>query len=131
MKFLLDTDTLIYFLKGHKNIVAQITEIPPINIVTSIINHAELLSGAYNSLQKKQNLVKIKLFLEKIEVVPFCKKSSIIFAEQKSLLKRKGNIIADLDLMIASIALSQNMTLVTNNVKHFNRIKKLEIINWY
>ncbi|TAK73118.1 MAG: type II toxin-antitoxin system VapC family toxin [Gammaproteobacteria bacterium] len=130
MKYILDTDTIIYFLKGEEDIVDRIANISPDKITTTIISHTELLFGAFNSAKKKQNLEKIQAFLDKIQIIPFCKESSTIFAEQKTLLKKQGNIIADLDLIIASISIRHHSTLVTNNVKHFIRLKKLKIENW-
>ena len=130
MKYVLDTDTLIYFLKGYTNVVERVSNILPEEMTTTIINHSELLFGAFNSVKKKQNLEKIEDFLDKIHILPFCKESSRIFAEQKASLKKHGNIIADLDLMIASIVLRHQITLVTNNIKHFARIKFLKIENW-
>lgn len=130
MKYILDTDTLIYFLKGQTSVVEHISNIPLEEITTTIINHSELLFGAFNSVKKKQNLERIESFLEKINILQFCKKSSRIFAEQKAILKEQGNIIADMDLMIASIALKNQAILVTNNIKHFIRIKKIKLENW-
>jgi len=52
------------------------------------------------------------------------------FGELKALLEKNGNIIDDMDLLIASTALVNNMILVTNNVKHFRNIKGLKIENW-
>lgn len=130
MKYILDTDTLIYFLKGHENVVKRVASVSRDELGTTIINHAELLFGAFNSQRKKQNLLKAKSFLENILIMPFCQESSYIFAENKALLKKRGNIVADLDLMIASIALRNKSILITNNTKHFNRIKKLKIENW-
>ena len=69
-------------------------------------------------------------FLNNMTILPFCEDSSYIFAEQKAVLKKGGNIIADLDLMIASIALNHKSILVTNNTKHFECIKKLKVENW-
>jgi tRNA(fMet)-specific endonuclease VapC len=131
MKYILDTDTLIDFLKGQANVVNQLASLSPNDVATTIINHTELLFGAFNSSQKQQNLTKIQSFLSTIPVLPFCNSSSYIFAEHKAQLKKQGNIIADLDLMIASIALQHRSILVTNNTKHFIRIKKLKLENWY
>jgi len=128
--YVLDTDTLIYFLKGHQNVVERVTDTLSENITTTIINQAELLFGVFNSLKKKQNLDKVEKFLDNIDIEPFCQGSAYIFAEQKALLKKQGNIVADLDLMIASIAMYHQRTLVTNNTKHFARINGLMIENW-
>jgi len=131
MKYMLDTDTLIYFLKGKESVVKKLGSLSLDDIATTIINHAELLFGAYNSLKIKSNINKIEAFLGNIPVVPFCQQSSHIFAEQKAMLKKQGTIVADLDLMIASIAIRNGSILVTNNTKHFIRLKKLKIDNWY
>lgn len=130
MNYIVDTDTIIYFLKGHANVVRHIASNPALELATTIINHAELLYGAFYSQKKKQNLAHIQGFLDKINILPFCKISSAIFAEHKALLKKEGKIIADLDLMIASIALCHRYTLVTNNTRHFDRIKQLKLANW-
>lgn len=130
MKIVIDTDILIYFLKGHNTVVNNFMKTPPEEIHTTIINQSELLYGAFNSLHKSRNLEIITKLAKKITILPFCDKSAYIFAEQKALLKKEGNLLADMDLMIASICLANQMSLITNNQKHFSRIKKLKIENW-
>ncbi|MCP4156728.1 MAG: type II toxin-antitoxin system VapC family toxin, partial [bacterium] len=125
MKYLIDTDILIYFLKNNERVAKKMSKISSDDIVTSIINYTELLFGAYNSLRSESNLKKFKAFLKNINVLDFDKEAAEIFARQKTKLKKDGNIIADMDLMIASICLANNVTLVTNNLKHFNRIEAL------
>ncbi len=130
MKYILDTDILIYFLKGQANVVEHISRTSSEKIAMTIINHTELLFGVFNSAHQKQNLDKIQTFLKQINIFPFCEEASYIFAQQKALLKKQGTIIADLDLMIGSIVLKQQGVLVTNNIKHFTRIKGLKLENW-
>ncbi len=130
MKYLIDTDILIYFLKNNERVAKKMSKISSDDIVTSIINYTELLFGAYNSLRSESNLKKFKAFLKNINVLDFDKEAAEIFARLKTKLKREGNIIADMDLMIASICLANNATLVTNNLKHFSRIETLPIENW-
>lgn len=131
MKYFLDTDTLIYFLKGHNSVVANLSSRSSSDLATTIINHSELLFGVFNSVKKRENLDIVGGLLKSLKIVSFCEDSSIIFAEQKSALKKMGNIITDMDLMIASIALRHKAILVTNNTKHFSRIKNLQVENWY
>jgi tRNA(fMet)-specific endonuclease VapC len=88
------------------------------------------LFGVYHSIHKKRNLANIQAFFQHFSILVFCKNASHLFAEHKTLLKTNGNSLADMDLMIASIALHHEMVLVTNNIKHFNRIKKLKLENW-
>ena len=131
MKYLLDTDTLIYFLKGDENVVRMMGNHALDRLTTSIINHSELLFGAFNSSRKQHNLNIVNQLLDKINILPFCKEASSIFAEQKAILRKKGQILADLDLLIASIAIKNKCVLVTNNDKHFSRIKPLKLENWH
>lgn len=126
-KYLLDSDILIYFLKGEQEVVEKISRIAMDNLFISRINYTELMYGAYNSARVKQNLKVIEPFLENFRVLEFDKNSSLIFAKEKARLKKSGNIIADMDLMIASIAIENECILITNNLKHFQRVQTLQI----
>jgi len=126
--YILDSDILIYFLKGEKEIIETIISLPKDDLYITIINYTELLYGIYNSNKITQNKEKILPFLDNFKILGFDKNSSEIFAKLKSKLKKQGNIIADMDLMIASIAISNKATLFTNNLKHFKRIEELKIL---
>ena len=126
-KYLIDSDILIYFLKGKKEVVEKLTQIPNDDLYISRINYTELIYGAYNSSKINHNLKVIEPFLEKFKVLEFTKDSSLIFAKEKARLKKNGNIIADMDLMIASIAIENSCTLISNNLKHFERIQNLKL----
>ena len=126
-KYLIDSDILIYFLKGKQEVVEKISKIPIDDLYISRINYTELIYGAYNSARINQNLKVIEPFLENFTVLEFTKESSLIFAKEKARLKKNGNIIADMDLMIASITIENNCTLISNNIKHFERIQNLEL----
>ncbi|MGE4397723.1 MAG: PIN domain-containing protein [Sulfurimonas sp.] len=126
-KYLIDSDMLIYFLKGKQEAVATLSGIPPSELYISRINFAELLYGAYNSARVEANLKIIVPFLKNFQVLEFDEEATMLFAKEKSRLKKTGNIIADMDLMIASIAIKNECTLITNNLKHFERIRDLNI----
>ena len=126
-KYLIDSDILIYFLKGKKEVVEKLSQIPIDDLYISRINYTELIYGAYNSSKINQNLKVIEPFLESFKILEFTQASSLIFAIEKARLKKNGNIIADMDLMIASIAIENDCTLISNNIKHFDRIKNLEL----
>jgi len=128
MKYILDSDILIYFLKGKEDIVKKVISLPQNELCITIINYTELLYGIYNSNNVEQNKEKILPFLDNFDILPFDKKSSEIFAKLKANLKRKGNLIADMDLMIASITIANKATLFTNNLKHFERIEDLKLL---
>ena len=126
-KYLIDSDILIYFLKGKQEVVERISQIPIDDLYISRINYTELIYGAYNSARIEQNLKVIEPFLDNFKILEFTKKSSLIFAKEKTRLKKNGNIIADMDLMIASIAIENDCILISNNIKHFQRVQNLEL----
>ena len=126
----IDSDILIYFLKGEKTVVQELVKIAPNKLYTTRINYTELLYGAYNSTHIEKNLTRFRSFLEQFTILEFDEKSSEIFAKIKAKLKKDGNIIADMDLMIASIAIANDCKLVSNNQKHFKRIPKLKLVDW-
>ncbi len=126
-KYLIDSDILIYFLKGKQEVVEKLSQIPIDDLYISRINYTELIYGAYNSSKINQNLKVIESFLDSFKVLEFTQISSLIFAKEKARLKKNGNIIADMDLMIASIAIENDCTLISNNIKHFDRVQNLEL----
>jgi len=94
------------------------------------ISVAELTHGAQRSLRREDNLARLEVLLAALTVLPFDEASARRFGQLKANLEIKGEILADLDLQIASIALVNNLLLVTNNTDHFRRIEGLELENW-
>lgn len=130
MRYILDTDICIYWLKGISKIRDKVEHIGINNINTTIITAAELYHGAFHSKKVKENLKGVENFIKIIEPLPITKNIAKRFGRIKSELKKKGEIIDNFDILIASIVLDNNGVLVTNNTEHFNRIKKLWIENW-
>ena len=130
MNVVLDSDILIYFLKGKPEIVDKSTSCAIGVLFTTRINYTELLYDAYNSAKIEQNLAKVTGLLSAISILEFDEKASQIFAKDKATLKRQGIMIADMNLMIASITKAHQFALVTNNHKHFQRIEHLSIERW-
>ncbi len=127
-KYILDSDILIYFLKGEKEVIEKVLSFQNDELYITIINYTELLYGIYNSNKISQNREKILPFLDNFKILQFDKNASEIFAKLKVKLNKQGKIIADTDLMIASIAISNKAILYTNNLKHFNRIDELKML---
>ncbi|MCK5726684.1 MAG: PIN domain-containing protein [Thiotrichaceae bacterium] len=96
----------------------------------SIITLMELYYGAYKSNQVSSNLAKVRLIEEAFEVIPVKIESVEIFSRTKAGLEGSGQRLDDFDLMIASCAMTYNLTLVSNNTKHFQRIESLKLDNW-
>ena len=130
MKYLLDTDTLIFWLKGNKKVEETALSVGLAQLGYAVISHAELYFGAYNSEQIEKNLNAIEIVKQKLTLIAFDAEAAQLFGKIKSDLKQQANIIMDADIMIASVALANDLTLITNNVKHFDRILQLKIENW-
>jgi len=127
MKYLIDSDVLIYYLKGKPEAIARLGQIPAAALYISRINATELIYGAYNSERVKNNLNVIEPFLKQFVTLEFDEGASRIFARGKARLKRTGTLIPDMDLMIAATAITNDCTLITNNLKHFKRIEGLRV----
>jgi len=129
--YLLDTDIVIYWLKNkYPEINKKIKKIDEECIFISSITVAELYFGAYNSAKQEENKQLIDELLGKINVIHFDESAAECFGKIKSLLKSQGKIICDSDLFIAAAAISNDLVLVTNNERHFERIDSLGITNW-
>lgn len=128
--YLLDTDTIIYSLKGNENVVKNLEKhiYDPVKI--SIITLMELYYGAFKSKRVAGNLAKIKTIESSFEIIPAGRESSEIFGRLKASLQKKGTSLDDFDLIIASCALANNLVLVTDNKKYFKRIESLKLDNW-
>lgn len=128
--YLLDTDTIIYSLKGHESVIKNLENHIDDPVKISIITLMELYYGAYKSKRVAGNLAKIKAIESSFEIIPTGNESAEIFGRLKATFQKKGTSLDDFDLIIASCALANNLVLVTNNVKHFKRIESLKIDNW-
>ncbi|MEW6608638.1 MAG: PIN domain-containing protein [bacterium] len=130
MNYLLDTDTYVYYLNENENIRQKFLELEPTQIFISIPTISELYFGAYNSQRIESNIQKIKKLLKSIEIASSSLKVAEHFGKIKANLKKEGAIISDFDILIASYAMANDLTLVTNNEEHFNRIQNLKVENW-
>jgi tRNA(fMet)-specific endonuclease VapC len=128
---LIDTDILSYYLKGDdivvKNFEEYLREYDIIEI--SLITYYEITGGllAKNALNQ---LAIFEDFITENLVLPVTKKSAKISAEIYSNLRQSGNSLDDIDLLIAGVAIENELTFVTNNENHFRRIPGLVIENW-
>ncbi len=131
MKYYLDTNICIYFLKGmNENIRRRLLEKHPDDIRICSIVKAELLYGAEKSIKKEENLKNIEEFLFPFQIIPFGENDSNSYSRIRAELEKEGRIIGPNDLLIASTVLENDGILITNNVKEFERVKNLKIENW-
>lgn len=128
--YLLDTDTVIYNLKGSAAVKAHLQTHMNDPIHISAVTLMELYYGAYKSQQVASNLAKIRTIENALDVIPVDQDVVEIFGLLKSKLEKQGLPLDDFDLILGATALTHNLTLVTNNERHFKRIDGLTIENW-
>lgn len=127
-KYLLDTNICVFILRGLFNIDKKLQKIGISHCCISEITVAELLFGAECSKDVKKNMTLVKNLCNLIEIIPISN-SLEAYAKQKSILRKKGMPIEDLDLLIGCAAISNKCILVTDNTKHLSRIP-IKIENW-
>ena len=131
MMFLIDTNISIYIMNHHPpEVIQKFREIGAGNICISSITVSELQYGACKSKQIKKNLKRLDEFLSPFAIISYDENASKYYGQIRSYLEKQGNVIGPLDMLIAAHALSENLTLITNNEKEFKRVKSLEIENW-
>ena len=130
-RVLIDTDILSYYFKGDEIVVGNfkkyLQEFDLIEI--SLVTYYEIVGG----LLAKSALKQLNVFEDFVAgniIVPMTDRFARISAELYSSLRQTGQIIDDIDLLIAGIAIENDMTLITNNENHFGRIPGLRIENW-
>jgi tRNA(fMet)-specific endonuclease VapC len=100
------------------------------DIGVSTITVSELYYGAIKSRNAKLNLQRMEEFLTPLEILPYDQDAAALYGEIRSDLEQKGRVIGPLDMLIAAHALSNDIPLVTNNEKEFQRINRLMVENW-
>ncbi|MEI6728445.1 MAG: type II toxin-antitoxin system VapC family toxin [bacterium] len=130
MYYCLDTNQISYLLKGQFQIQQSLAKIRIEDLCTTTITIYELLSGYYRLNDNRWHIENVNLLLNQLKVLTFDHESSLVSAKIKSHLKTTGKIIEDADLMIAGICIANDLTLITANTSHFERIPELKIENW-
>jgi len=130
MNYLLDTNIIIYALKNEAKIKSKLKSHSSDNVYMSSITFYELYYGAYKSKLLSKNIETIELLSTAFNILPFTYEDSICAGEIRASLEKKGKTIGPYDILLAAQALSNVMTLVTNNDREFKRIKNLCIENW-
>lgn len=130
MSYLIDTNIIIYSIKGNSVVHNNFSKNDNIPKSISVITYGELLFGAKKSQNHEKNIAIVYRIKELFPIIAIDKAIVETFSELKANMQKAGKSIDDFDLLIASTALTTNSILVTNNEKHFNRIKGLKIENW-
>jgi len=130
MSWLLDTDICIYVLRGHPTVRAHFEEQTRNGIAVSVITLAELRYGAACSTRVEENQRVISNWLESVAVLDVTPAVAQVYADSKAALRKQGNLIEDFDLLIGATAITHDLTLITNNFSHFERIPRIMLDRW-
>jgi tRNA(fMet)-specific endonuclease VapC len=131
VKYLLDTNICIYIIKKKpEEVLKRFAKLKPGDVAISTITIAELYFGIAKSSKPNENTIALQEFIQPLIIIDFTSEDSIVYGRIRAELEAKGKMIGAMDLLIASIAISRGLTLVTNNEKEFSHIKNLQIENW-
>lgn len=125
MKYLVDTDWVIDALADISTAMAPLRRLAPDGIAVSMVSFGELYDGAYGSRVPRMEIARIQLFLSSYPIINLSDAIMGEFARTRTLLRSQGMLIPDMDLLIAATAVEHNLTLLTRNVRHFQRIPGL------
>ncbi len=129
MRYIVDTDWVIDYLHAVPRVVDHFNGLLPGGIGLSIVSLAELFDGVFGSDTYREDERVLRAFLDFVEVVPLDEVVCLIFARERVRLRAVGTPIGDMDLLIGATAIRHNLTLLTNNRRHFGRLRGLNIIS--
>lgn len=128
--YLLDTNFCIEILNRKDSVAAKkLTSVSPSLIRLCAVVKAELFHGAYKS-GRESNINLVRVFCSLFVSLPFDDRAAEVYGQVRSELEKQGKLIGPNDLLIASIAIAHNVTLVTHNISEFSRISNLKIEDW-
>ena len=131
MKYLIDTNICIYIMNQRPaRVIQRFKQFELGEIGISTITVSELQYGVAKSTYQEKNTVRLEQFLAPLEILTYDQTAAKVYGDIRFHLEKGGQPIGALDLFIAAHAMSQDLTLITNNDKEFRRIKKLKIENW-
>lgn len=127
MSYLLDSDVVADWLRGRADAVHLVSMLHDQGLAISLITYGEIYEGIYFSRDPRASEQVFVQFLRSVEVLPLTRRIMQRFARVRGELRRTGLIIGDFDLLIAATAIQHNLTVVTRNVRHFQRIPGLAL----
>jgi tRNA(fMet)-specific endonuclease VapC len=131
MKYMLDTNICIYIIrKKPVQVLKRLQKNDISDICISSITLAELEYGIAKSSNILQNRMALVEFLAPIEILPFDENAALKYGPLRADLEKRGEPVGAYDMLIAAHAISENLTLVSNNTKEYSRISGLTLENW-
>jgi tRNA(fMet)-specific endonuclease VapC len=130
LKYLLDTNIVIYVIKHRPPEVREVFNRHQGRMAISAVTLAELLHGAEKSADAPRNLRVVEDLCSRLDVLPYGLKAAQHYGSIRAALERRGQPIGVNDLHIAAHARSEGLTLVSNNLREFDRVEGLLTENW-
>ena len=131
MTFLLDTNICIYMIKNNPPEVRKhFQNVTPGDVHISSITIAELQYGVEKSAAKEKNTLALEAFLLPLVILPFDLDAACVYGKIRTLLERQGTPISGMDMLIAAQAIAHDFTLITHNMREFQRIPDLKCETW-
>lgn len=131
MKFMLDTNICIYLIKQKPPKVLKYFRAYSVGeIGISSITLAELRFGVAKSQHIQKNEEALDAFVLPLEIADFDEKAAKVYGDIRAALEKAENPIGSMDMLIGAHALGLGITLVTNNVREFKKIKNLKVVDW-
>jgi predicted nucleic acid-binding protein len=127
VRYLVDSDWLIDAFLGVPTAVNLLARLRDDGLAVSIISYGELFEGAIGSPDPTTELARFRRFLARLALLGLDDAIMEHFARIRAELRRRGQLIPDLDLLIAATAMHHDLTLLTRNVRHFHRIPQLRL----
>ena len=127
--YLMDTDWAIDYLNDREPVASRIEELREEGVGVSIISIAELYEGVHFSKEPETSEKRLLGFLSGVAILGIDEAICRMFGKERGKLRRKGLLIGDFDLLIASTSLYYGIPLCTNNRKHYERIEGLRVIS--
>ena len=131
MKYMLDTNICIYVIKEKpESVIRKFLKNNPEEMCISSITYAGLLYGVEKSKAIQKNRIALSLFLSPIKILEFNDYAAQEYGQIRADLEQKGMPIGSMDMLIAGHAKAEDLILVTNNTKEFQRVAGLKLENW-
>ncbi|MGI8553361.1 MAG: type II toxin-antitoxin system VapC family toxin [Dehalococcoidia bacterium] len=127
MPYLLDSDWVIQALGGRSPAVTELRRLVPAQVSISLVTIGEVYEGAFDSPNPRAHLRAFGRFWQYYRVLTLTDPIMEQFAKLRALLRRRGEIIPDFDLLLAATALQYDLTMLTFNLRHFQRIPDLKL----
>lgn len=127
--YMLDTNTVSHLIKGHPTVVKRIVDAPMASLCISAITEGELRFGLANRPDAKRLHLAVHEFLLRVDVLPWDSATAENYGVVRADMARQGKVLAPMDLLIATHALSVDAVLVTND-QAFGRVSHLQIEDW-